>query len=307
MTVRSFDFLDVPFLPRYRRDVLPLDSARLVTRGNPLGAAALFAYLDPRRHIYTAVVSENGNALMGQIVLQEDETSARITFLSPKENIEVLSPPLLDHLVAQAGEWGSFHLLAEVDEDSPAFRSLRQAGFAMYASQRIWKPTITSAGNSNDAWRQMEESDWPAVQGLRNQIVPALLQPLENLPKQARGLVCTPDGSLQAYVAVSSGPLGIWLQPFVTPDSGCGPERLGGLIQMVSESNPRPVYVCVRSYQAWLETVLEEIGAQAGPPQAVMAKRLTKLQKVEERVPAVQSKAVSIQPTGMGQISEHKE
>ena len=307
MTVRSFDFLDIPFLPRYRRDVLPLDGARLVTRGNPLSAAALLAYLNPRRHIYTAVVSEDGSTLVGQIVLQEGETSARITFLSPKENIDTLSLPLLDHLVAQAGEWGAFHLLAEVDEDSPAFRSLRQAGFAMYASQRTWKMSATNAGSSDNAWRQMEENDWPAVQGLRNQIVPALLQPLENLPKQARGLVCTPEGNLQAYVAVSSGPLGIWLQPFVPPDSGCGPERLGGLIQTVSGPSRRPVYVCVRSYQAWLETVLEETGAQAGPPQAVMARRLAKLQKVEERVPAVQSKAVSIQPTGMGQVSEHKE
>ena len=139
MTVRSLDFLDLPRLSHYRRDILPLHSARILTRGNPLGAMALLSYLNPRRYIYTAVASENGDSLMGQVVLNGDETSARLTFLAPTENINGLTLSLLDHLTTQAGEWGAFHLLAEVDESSPAFRSLRQVGFAMYAWQRVWK------------------------------------------------------------------------------------------------------------------------------------------------------------------------
>ena len=139
MIVRSLDVLDLPLLSRYRRDMLSLDTARILTRGNPLSAVALLSYLDPRRHIYTAVAADNGVSLMGQVTLHEEETSARVTFLAPAENINGLTQPLLDHLVTQAGEWGAFHLLAEVDEDSPAFRLLRQAGFAMYAWQRIWK------------------------------------------------------------------------------------------------------------------------------------------------------------------------
>ena len=49
MTVRSLDLLDLPLLSRYRRDVLSLYSARILTRGNPLGAMALLSYLNPRR------------------------------------------------------------------------------------------------------------------------------------------------------------------------------------------------------------------------------------------------------------------
>ena len=122
MIVRSLDVLDLPLLSRYRRDMLSLDSARILTRGNPLGAVALFSYLDPRRHIYTAVASENGSSLMGQVTLHEEETSARMTFLAPAENLNGLTLPLLEYLVTQVGEWGAFHLLAEVDEDSPAVR-----------------------------------------------------------------------------------------------------------------------------------------------------------------------------------------
>ena len=296
MIVRSLDVLDLPLLSRYRRDMLSLDSARILTRGNPLSPVALLSYLNPLHHIYTAVASDNGISLMGQVTLREDESSARVTFLAPQENINGLTQPLLDHLVAQAGEWGAFHLLAEVDEDSPVFRLLRQAGFAMYAWQRIWKLSSSDPDNAKkDIWRQVNETDWPAIQALFGQIVPALLHPVEALPKQVIGLVCRPEGNLQAYVTVDSGPKGIWIQPIVPPDSDCVSEQLTGLTHALADGRERPIYVCVRSYQAWLESILEDLRAQAGPRQAVMVRRLAKLQKVEEKISAMDK--VLVKPT----------
>ena len=294
MIVRSLDVLDLPTLSRYRRDLLSLDTARILTRGDPLGAAALLSYLDPRRNIYTAVASDDGGSLMGQVTLREDETSARLTFLAPAEALNGLTQSLLEHLVTQVGEWGAFHLLAEVDEDSPAFRLLRQAGFAMYAWQRIWKLPASGQAGNKDIWRQAAETDWPAVQSLYGQIVPALLHPVEVLPKQVMGLVCS-EGNLQAYVAVNSGPKGVWIQPIVPPDSDCVSEQLAGLTNAVSDWRDKPIYVCVRSYQAWLESVLEDLGAEAGQGQAVMVRRLAKLQKVEEKVSAMDK--VLVKPT----------
>ena len=288
MTVRSLDLLDLPLLSRYRRDVLPLYSARILTRGNPLGALAMLSYLNPRRYIYTAVASENSDSLMGQVIMNGDETSARLSFLAPTEHINGLTLSLLDHLTTQAGEWGAFHLLAEVDENSPVFRSLRQAGFAMYAWQRVWKLPKLEKPAGDSYWREAEESDWPAVQSLHGQIIPALIQPVDALPKEAAGLVCRPEGNLQAYVAVNRGPAGVWIQPLVPPDSWCGPERLAGL----SGWGDRPVYFCVRSYQAWLETVLEDLGAEAGPRQAVMVRRLAKTIK-EPLAVSVMEKALA--------------
>jgi hypothetical protein len=296
MIVRSLDVLDLPLLSRYRRDMLSLDSARILTRGNPLSPVALLSYLNPLHHIYTAVAADNGISLMGQVTLRDGETSARVTFLAPHENINGLTQPLLDHLVAQAGEWGAFHLLAEVDEDSPVFRLLRQAGFAMYAWQRIWKLSSSDPDNAKkDIWRQVNEMDWPAIQALFGQIVPALLHPVEALPKQVIGLVCRPEGNLQAYVTVNSGPKGIWIQPIVPPDSDCVSEQLAGLTYALAGGRERPIYVCVRSYQAWLESILEDLDAQAGPRQAVMVRRLAKLQKVEEKISAMDK--VLVKPT----------
>jgi len=296
MIVRSLDVLDLPLLSRYRRDMLSLDTARLLTRGNPLSAVALLSFLDPRRHIYTGVAADNGVSLMGQVTLHGEETSARLTFLAPLENINGLTPHLLDHLVTQAGEWGAFHLLAEVDEESPAFRLLRQSGFAMYAWQRIWKLAAADSDDSKkDIWRQVADTDWPAVQSLYGQIVPALLHPVETLPKQGFGWICRPEGNLQAYVAVNSGPKGIWIQPIVPPDSDCVSEQLAALSTAMAGGRERPIYVCVRSYQAWLESILEDLGAQPGPRQAVMVRRLAKLQKVEEKVSAMDK--VLVKPT----------
>jgi hypothetical protein len=114
------------------------------------------------------------------------------------------------------------------------------------------------------------------------------------LPKEVMGLVCS-QGNLQAYVAVNSGPKGIWIQPFVPPDSDCVSGQLAGLTQALSDWRDRRIYVCVRSYQAWLESVLEDLGAEPGPRQAVMVKRLAKLQKVEEKVSAMDK--VLVKPT----------
>jgi hypothetical protein len=303
MTVRSLDLLDIPLLSHFRRDILPLYCARILTRGNPLGAMAMLSYLNPRRSIYTAVASENGDSLMGQVILNGDETSARLTFLAPKENINGLTMALLDHLTTQAGEWGAFHLLAEVDEDSPVFRSLRQSGFAMYAWQRVWKLPKLEGPVVQSTWREAEETDWPAIQALHGQIIPALIQPVDALPKQVSGLVCRPDGNLQAYVAVNSGPAGVWLQPLIPPDSWCGPERLAGL----SGWDNRPVYICVRSYQAWLETVLEDLGAEAGPRQAVMVRRLAKTIKELQSIPVMEKVLAKAKPAAPVSRVENEE
>jgi hypothetical protein len=311
MKIRSLDILDLPLLPRYRRDELILDNARSLTHGNPLGAAALLSYLNPHRHLYTAIASNNGSSLMGQIIINENETSARLVFLAPSEQIEELAIPLIDHLSAQAGEWGACHLLADIDEHSPVFRTLRQTGFAMYAWERIWKLAPPESQKDDPSWRPAEDSDWPAVQSLHSQIVPALFQPVESLPKQATGLVCRPEDAIQAYVHVNSGPAGIWLQPLMPPESGCAPERLAGLVMAVSGWRDRPIYVCVRSYQAWLESVLEESGAEAGPRQAVMVKRLALLQKADEKVPAMEKvlakPAAPVARLAIGEDSRGKE
>ena len=99
----------------------------------------------------------------------------------------------------------------------------------MYAWQRIWKLPNLDSPDPDQHLARSGETDWPAVQSLHGQIVPALIQPVDSLPRQAVGMVCRPEGNLQAYVTVINGPKGIWVQPLIPPDSGCAPELLVGL------------------------------------------------------------------------------
>lgn len=162
----------------------------------------------------------------------------------------------------------------------------------MYAWQRVWKLPVEENREVERIWRPVRDADWSAVQSPHNQIVPALLQPIEMLPRVAEGLICREGTELQAYVTVSKGPAGIWLQPLIPPDCDCTP-RLARMLNTIGNGR-RPVYVCVRSYQAWLEAVLNDLGAQPGPQQAVMVKRLVKMQKAEQAVKAM--KKVLVKP-----------
>ncbi|MCS7011649.1 MAG: hypothetical protein N2049_10465 [Anaerolineales bacterium] len=293
MFIRPLDLLDLPFLSRYRGEALSLNSARFLTRGNPLQARALLEYLDPRQHIYTAVAAENSNRLIGQIALQAEEPSARLMFLAPAEHLEILALPLLEHLVAQAGEWGALYVTAEVEEDSRLLQVFRRSGFALYAWQRVWKLPV-GGSPAPSLWRVAEETDWTLIQSLHAQIVPALLQSVDGPPKMSQGLVSIEEGEATAYVAVMSGRTGVWLQPLISPDCA-GATRYLSALRMVFKGNV-PVYVCVRSYQAWLEATLEEIGAEAGARQAVMVKRLAVALPESQSVPSLEKVLARAKP-----------
>lgn len=86
-----------------------------------------------------------------------------------------------------------------------------------------------------------------------------------------------------AYIEMQSGPHGIWMQPFIHPDMDNVPGRLANLLENLVFRRSRPVYLCVRSYQSWLESAIEELGAEAGPCQVVMVKRLAVSIKEERR------------------------
>ena len=103
--------------------------------------------------------------------------------------------------------------------------------------------------NKKGSWRAVEETDWPSIQSLYGQIIPALLHPVESPPRPFTGLVFFQDGSLQAYVAITSGIKGIWVQPLVLPDCECVSDQLADLASAAAGWGNRHIYVCVRSYQ----------------------------------------------------------
>ena len=269
---------------RFREQVLPLDTIQQLTRGNPLRTRAFLEYLNPSQGIYTAVEEEAGNIyIIGQITRRGNSRSSHVSFIAPGRSI--FSPRLtemMDYLAAQAGEWGTFHLLVDADEHSQYFDALRKANFSVYAWQRIWKFQPGTASGAlpgyavpENAWRPAEERDALAIKVLAQSLVPALVQPVEPLfDHTPKGLLVRSQGHLCGYADITKGSEGLWVQPFIHPETDNVPGLLTALLKTISQKCNSRIYICVRSYQAWIESALEELPVLASPRQALMVRQL---------------------------------
>jgi hypothetical protein len=285
MSIRRFEWRDLPTLRRYRPQSVYLHSTLVLTRGPLLLSGAMLSSLAPGVGIYTMVSSEDGRrhpVVIGQVMQAAGSQCAQLTFLTPENALESDHlPPLLEHISAKAIGWGAFRLLADVDEHSSAFDALHQAGFAIYARQRIWQLSGPSAAKPGlKSWRAARQRDLIAVRSLYNNLIPGLVQQVEPFPpERLHGLVFCQEGELKAYVELKYGRRGIWAQPFIHPDAEVVAGHLVELFQNLPHRRSRPVYVCVRTYQSWLEPAIEDLGGNPGPRQAIMVKHLAVPQK----------------------------
>ncbi|MCI0520622.1 MAG: hypothetical protein L0Z70_10270 [Chloroflexi bacterium] len=286
MKIRPFDWRDLPALQRSRGQSVFLHASLLLTRGPLVVSGALLSTLAPSMGVYTSVgAAEDGkgeSTLIGQIIHLSGAQAAQLTFLAPHPALESSAlPALLDHLASQAVERGAFRLLADVDGDTLAYEALRRAGFAIYGRQRIWQVKGASdALPPASPWRAAGEQDLPAVRSLYNNVVPGLVQQVEPLPaERLRGLVYREGDDLLGFVELKYGHRGVWAQPFIHPDTEDVGERLADMLSSLPGRFGRPLFLCVRSYQSWLEPGIEKLGAEPSPRQAAMVKHMAIPQK----------------------------
>lgn len=294
--IRPFDWRDLTLLHRLRGCGVCLDAERKYTHGPLALQHALLASFAPGAAMATLVVrpSEGGlGPALGQLVQRNGETAARMTFFAPDEALQQSSGiSLLEALCRTAGARGARNLIAEVNEDSPAFEGLRQAGFAVYARQQIWclgeasdRGEVSPApwphraprrlGNTGTSWRVETPADAPAIHLLYLNLVPALVQQIEPPPSRSRrGLVHWREDELLGYVEIAHGPRGVWVQPFFHPAAERSVELIAAFLPLLQDGRRRPIYACVRSYQGWINPHLEQLGFQLCEGQAVMVKRL---------------------------------
>ncbi len=286
--MRTFTITDLGLLNAYKKQALFLHNQLVLTQGP--GAVARAAWLSPLASFtgtFTYLSSANGDrgALIGQARHRIGSPVAHCTFLAPRELLDAPAlPELLERLLARVGERGAQSLLAEVDENGPAFAALRQAGFSIYARQRVWQITKPPrAKASTSSWRPVFARDELAVHLLRNSLLPGQVQQIEiEDSAKLEGYVYYREGELQAFVEVKRGPRGIWLQSFVHLDAEPIHQMLADLVTKLRPRPSRPLYVSLRSYQDWLESALQDLGAQPGPRQAAVARRTAVPLKVEE-------------------------
>lgn len=306
--IRPFDWRDLTLLHRLRGRGLCLDAEQHFTHGPHALQHALLGPLAPGATTATLVARPEELDLepaIAQVLRRNSDTVARVTYFAPDEALLQRSGlTLLEALGQAAGARGARNLIAEVDDDTPAFEGLRQAGFAVYARQQVWRlspqtlahlaeaspaverrqgsrPRLASrrmaqAHSSSSTWRPEASRDAPAIHLLYLNLVPALVQQIEPPPSRSgRGLVHWREGELLGYIEIASGPRGVWIQPFFHPAAERSQDLIAAFLPLLDDGRRRPVYACVRSYQGWMNHHLERLGFELCKGQAVMVKRLT--------------------------------
>ncbi len=286
--VRPLSWQDLAAFYRFRSQVIYLDNALALTRRNSAGLPQILLNLDPAIGSFTGIspAASGITAWIGQMIYRLGRRSARLSYLLPEDggNLHNL-PALLEGLTVQAGAWGAFNLIAEIEEGSLLFEPFRQVGFFVYSRQEVWRidrPLAAPAGEAG-LWRAAGDEDGQVIRNLYNCLMPPLVQSADPPAAAPNGLLFAQDGEPLAYTEVASGSRGVYLVPLVHPSVDRVDKLLTGLVQRFNPSVQRPVYVAVRSYQAGLDNALEALGAQIAPRQVLMVKRLAHLQPAEVR------------------------
>ncbi|HYO89816.1 MAG TPA: hypothetical protein VER79_14295, partial [Candidatus Limnocylindrales bacterium] len=259
------------------------DSEMFYTRAfDPSSAALLQSILLPQRSLYTLVARGQPQPVIGQFRMRAHDHLAQLVLLAPLDlNADDGAwLGLLDAVAYEAGRRGAHMLTAEVDEMSPLFPLMRQAGFAVYARQEIWRWSGELPGGSARAPKgelaEETDEDTLDIQLLYSSIVPRLVQPIAVPSRESGGLVYRKDGHVQAYIALSTGRAGTYLMPFIHPEV-LGSEAAAVLLAViahVARAEQLPVYVCVRRYQDWLGDSLRDLGFETLTQQAVLVRHI---------------------------------
>lgn len=176
---------------------------------------------------------------------------------------------------------GALNVLAEAEENSPIHESLRKTGFTSYGWETAWKlpGKILSSKEVKDEWQVSSPADDPQLRSLYQSLVPPIVQAAEAYSNGGtRRLIFRVNEEIIAYVESSAGPSGLYLRPLIHPSAA---DITGMLIKLCNQFSDfgQPVYLQVRSYQAWLMDALQPIGGESSAQFTLLVKHLAILQR----------------------------
>lgn len=276
--IRAAKLVDLPVLRRLTEHAAVLDCELGCTRDTVGVHGALIGGGMWARDHYTLVGRAHKQMIAGQIRIKPAEHLAQIVFVAPSLQDGESNTPhlhLIDALAAESGKRGAHLLVAEVDESSSLFTTMRSAGFAVYARQELWRGMLSETVTPAELTRDVGDDAFD-LQLLYTRVVPKLVQPIAVPPPDSDGYVYREDGEVRGYVTVSEGKNGIYLVPYLDPDlsSRQAAAILAGAMMQASRADKVPVTVCVRRYQEWLTTALALIGFEPHDQQAVMVRHI---------------------------------
>jgi hypothetical protein len=287
--IRSFTLRDIPLVHRLGDQGTLFHTRSALTQDVwPLREALVNMFIGGQYPTYVWK-DDNGSAVgFAQLHQGEDESMAHILCLGSafsnrtnKSGIDVNTENLwiafLEALIKQAGGRGIHNLIAEVDELGEELPVLRHAGFAVYTRQDIWEllklprrwvsPLTFYPATSVDEWD---------ITLLYRNVVPRLIQLVEPPPSgdQLNDVwLMREEGELSSFVVFTRGSTGTWIRVFVHPNSNARSEDIfRAAVSVFPPDDDHPVYVCIRRYQSWLQSSLQEICFEQTGSQAMMVR-----------------------------------
>ena len=277
---RTITLVDIPLVWRLSESGTVLDSEMSLTRDARGPSSALLSSILFSRGIYTLIARSEQQQVVGQFRYRPDDYSAHLVYLAPTlpENVDNTAwLHMLDAMSREAGKHGAHTLVAEVETRSNLFETMRTARFATYARQVIWRHEAQSAPEPTRPITLTEENntDQIGIMSLLCNTIPTLLQQVTAPPSDMRGLVYRKSHQIDAYIAYSEGRQGVYLIPYIHPDViEEADDILQAAIAHLEQTQRVPVYVCVRSYQSWLESSMAALGFEAWAEQAIMVRHI---------------------------------
>lgn len=276
----TMSIVDLPLVRRLTSNGTILDSELGLTRDARGPHSLLLSNLLFPRGLYTLVARSETQPAVGQFRYRPDDLIAHIVYLAPSlenDTEDSVWLAILDAMAREAGKHGAHSLLAEVETSSNLFETLRMARFATYARQIIWRhdPIQFDSNPTNITLEDETSSDQIGILSLIGSCVPTLLQQIAAPSSEMEGLIYRKNGRIEAYIGVSEGSQGIYLLPFIHPDvSNQAEDIITAALARLERVAKIPIYVCVRSYQSWLNHSIENLGFEQWIEQAVMVKQL---------------------------------
>lgn len=258
--------------------MISLNKAVFLTQGNPIRLGSLLHSLAPDTPNYIAVFepAEDRQPWYSQVLHQPGGRSAHFAFISPDQfNADDDLSVLIDSMCYQAGEMGALNVLADIEESHTLFEHFRRAGFCVFGWESIWRvPDLAKTDRAKTSWTRPSPADENTVRSLYQTLVPPLVQNAEPFTNGSTPrLVYRVNGEIQAYVESISGASGIYLVPVIHPSVDNIQALLLDLMGQF-QGMGRPVYLQVRSYQAWLSDTLTGLGVESAPRYALLVKHL---------------------------------
>lgn len=293
--VRPFDLRDLTLIRRLGERGVPLHTvSALAENFHPLRVALMNMLVGGE--FPTFIWKQDGGEKAGFVQLRVGRgPQANLLYISPRCHLVGGSPgddslkaidqsdcgiwlELIDEAIAEVGQRGIHHVIAEMDELSPELVILRRAGFAVYTRQDIWVASVATFKQPDASKprlvRRHASDDWD-IQLLYANTVPRLVQLVEPMPPidEGENWVLRDGNTLAAHIHIHRGAVATWLRFFIHPDAESEAKDIVlAALDVAFASGAETVYCCVRRYESWLPGSLERSGMAIMGSQAVMVR-----------------------------------